>query len=477
MSNFKLWKLMALMMAMALFLAACGGGDDEGDTGEGGEEPAATEEAMDEEPMDEEPAATEEAMDEEPMDEEAMDEIVLRIFAGSVGQELEMSRAMAERYMEQNPGIIVEAIDTPDFVEDRLGIYLQTFEAQSDQGDVFQIDVIWPGDLAEHFVDLYEYGADAVAGDHFPAIIENNTVDGKLIGLPWFTDAGLLYYRTDLLEKYGYDSGPSTWDELQEMAQVIQDGERAEGNQDFWGYVWQGNAYEGLTCDALEWIASNDGGTIISPDKVITINNQNAIDIVNQAAGWVGTISPPGVTGFGEEDARGVWQAGNAAFMRNWPYAYSLGNADDSVVAGQFDVSPLPAGASGSGAATLGGWQLAVSKYSAHPEEAAKLALFMASYDEQKYRAVVGSLNPTIESLYEDAEVLDANPFFGSLFDVFTNAVARPSTATAPQYSETSALFFNSVHSVLIGDASAEDAFAELELDLQDLLGFETGAP
>ena len=185
--------------------------------------------------------------------------------------------------------------------------------------------MIWPGDLAEHFVDLYEYGAAGVAAEHFPAIIQNNTVDGELIGIPWFTDAGLLYYRTDLLEKYGYDSPPATWDELEEMAQTIQDGERAEGNQDFWGYVWQGNAYEGLTCDALEWIKSNDGGTIVSPDRVITINNDNAIEIVDQAAGWVGTISPPGVTGFAEEDARNMWQAGNAAFMRNWPYAYSPG--------------------------------------------------------------------------------------------------------------------------------------------------------
>jgi len=379
--------------------------------------------------------------------------------------------------MEQNPGITVEVLDTPDFVQDRLGVYLQLFEAQSPEGDVFQIDVIWPGDLAEHFIDLNEYGAADVAGDHFPAIIENNTVDGRLVGMPWFTDAGLLYYRTDLLEKYGYDAPPATWDELEEMAMTIQEGERAEGNEDFWGYVWQGNAYEGLTCDALEWIASNDGGTIISPDGVITINNPGAVEIVDQAAGWVGTISPPGVTGYGEEEARAVWQAGNAAFMRNWPYAYSLGNAEDSAIAGMFDVAPLPAGASGSGAATLGGWQLAVSRYSEHPEEAARLALFMASAEEQKIRAIEGSFNPTIMSLYEDPEVLEASPFFGSLYDVFINAVARPSTVTAPQYNDVSTLFFNSVHSVLTGDAEAEDAFAELELDLQDLLGFETGQP
>lgn len=403
----------------------------------------------------------------------------ITVAAGAVGQELEMARAAADRYMAMNPGVTVIVLDTPDLADDRLGLYLQFFEARSAEVDVYQIDVIWPGDLAEHFVDLYEYGAAEVAGDHFPAIIENNTVDGRLIGIPWFTDAGLLYYRTDLLEKYGYDGPPSTWNELQEMAETVQAGERAEGNSDFWGFVWQGNAYEGLTCDALEWIASNNGGTIISAEGVITVNNQNAIDIINQAAGWVGAISPGGVTGMDEEGARNAFEAGNALFMRNWPYAYSLGHMEGSSVAGNFDVAPLPAGDAEGGrpAATLGGWQLGVSAYSTNPELAADVALYMTSYDEQKIRAIEASYNPTVMALYEDEEVLAAVPFFGSLYDVFINAVARPSTATAPQYAAVSQLFFRAVHSVLTGSEDAETALALLELDLADLTGFETGAP
>jgi len=472
MSSKKRFILLSLLLIFGLLLAACGGGSDNTNTNTNANANANANEGAAAEPTQAETTGGETNTN----GGEEMAPITLRVFAGNVGQELELTKAGADTYMEMHPDITVEVIDTPNFVEDRLGTYLQLFEAQSSEGDVFQIDVIWPGDLAEHFVDLNEYGGAEQAADHFPAIVENNTVDGKLVGIPWFTDAGMLYYRTDLLEKYGYDSPPTTWDDMQEMAQTIQDGERSEGNQDFWGFVWQGNAYEGLTCDALEWIRSNNGGTIISPDKVITINNENAIEIVDQAAGWVDTISPAGVTGFGEEEARAVWQAGNAAFMRNWPYAYSLGQADDSVIKDQFDVSPLPAG-KGSPAATLGGWQLAVSKYSEHPAEAADLAFFLASADQQKIRAVEGSFNPTIRSLYQDPDVLAAAPFMGSLFDVFTNAVARPSTATAPQYAETSTLFYNAVHSVLTGDSNATDAFAELELDLQDLLGFETGAP
>jgi trehalose/maltose transport system substrate-binding protein len=401
------------------------------------------------------------------------------VAAGAVGQELELTLAAAQRFMELNPGVTVNVLDTPDLADDRLGLYLQFFQAQSPEVDVYQIDVIWPGDLAVHFVDLFEFGAREVADQHFPAIIENNTVDGRLIAIPWFTDAGLLYYRTDLLEQYGFDGPPATWSELTEMAQVIQDGERAAGNADFWGFVWQGNAYEGLTCDALEWIASNDGGSIISPDGVITVNNPNAVEIIDLAASWVGTISPSGVTGFAEEDARLMFQAGNAAFMRNWPYAYSLGMAPDTAISGLFDVSPLPAGDVDGGrpAATLGGWQLGVSRYSQNPQLAADVALFLASYDEQKIRAVDGSLNPTIMALYEDPEVLEAVPFFGSLFDVFVNAVARPSTATAPDYAQVSSAFYTAVHSVLTGQEDAETALAILELDLEALTGFPTGTP
>jgi trehalose/maltose transport system substrate-binding protein len=437
-----LWLLLVLLIAGALVFSACGGKATEA-------------------PSAEAPAGP----------------VTIRVFAGNVGQELQLTKDAADRYMASHPDVTVEVVDTPDFVEDRLGVYLQLFEAQSPEGDVFQIDVIWPGDLAAHFVDLYQYGAADVVGEHFPAIVENNTVDGALVGIPWFTDAGMLYYRTDLLEKYGYAAGPTTWDELEEMAATIQEGERAAGNADFWGFVWQGNAYEGLTCDALEWVYSNGGGTIVSPDKVITVNNPAAIAAVQQAAGWVGTISPPGVTGFGEEDSRAVWQAGNAAFMRNWPYAYSLGQADDSAIKDLFDVSALPDGAAGHGAATLGGWQLAVSKYSEHPDVAADVALFMASTDEQKIRAVEGSFNPTIMSLYEDADVLTASPFMGSLYDVFINAVARPSTATAPDYAETSRIFYTGVHDVLTGENDAASAFEAMELDLVDLLGYDVGQP
>lgn len=396
------------------------------------------------------------------------EEVTVTVAAGAVGVELELAQAAAGRFMEACPNVTVEILETPDLANDRLGLYLQFFEAQDASVDVFQIDVIWPGILAEHMIDLTPYISAEDLAEHFPAIVANNTVDGKLVGIPWFTDAGLLYYRADLLEKYGLEV-PTTWDELEAAALAIQEGERAEGNAEFWGFVWQGNNYEGLVCDALEWQYSNGGGSIVEADGTISVNNDAAIAAIDRAAGWVGTISPEGVTGYGEEDARNLFQSGNAAFMRNWPYAYSLGNAEDSPVAGLFGVSPLPAGDSGNGAATLGGWQLAVSQYSANPDAAAAVAVFMTSYEEQKIRAIA-SYNPTIQSLYEDPEVLEASPFFGTLFDVFTNAVARPSTVTAEKYNEVSQLYSSAVHSVLTGESDAATAFEILALDLEELL-------
>ena len=385
----------------------------------------------------------------------------ITISCGSVGQDFEFCKKHTAEWAAKT-GNEVKLFTIPNSTTDILALFRQMFAAKSTDLDVINVDVVWPGVIKDHLLDLTPYAKGAEKA-HFPAIVANNTVDGKLLAMPWFTDAGLLFYRKDLVEKYGAKA-PTTWEELAATAKKIQDGERAAGNKDFQGFVFQAKAYEGLTCDAVEWIHSYKGGNIVNDKGEITINNPGAVKALKTAASWIGTIAPQGVLNYAEEEARGVFQNGNAAFMRNWPYAWSLGNGADSKVKGKIAVSALPkGGADGQNAATLGGWQLAVSTYSKNPEAAASLVMYMTSPEVQKERAIKGSYNPTIPALYKDKDVLAATPFFGDLYNVFTSAVPRPATVTGLKYNEVSAAFWNATHDVLSGKSSAEDSLKRLE--------------
>jgi trehalose/maltose transport system substrate-binding protein len=386
-------------------------------------------------------------------------------FAGDsdVGEGGRWTRAAAEEWA-QKTGNKIEYISRPNDASATLQLFQQYWAAKSGDVDVFMIDVIWQGIAGPHAVDLKKYFTDDDIKAFFPRIIENNTVKGKLVSIPWFTDAGLLYYRTDLLQKYGYTAPPKTWEELAEMAKKIQDGERKGGKADFQGFVFQGKASESVTCNALEWVYSYGGGTIVEPDKKVTINNPKAIKALETARSWVGTIAPVGVTTYGEEDARNVWQAGNAAFMRNWPYAYALGQDPKSVISGKFDITILPKGGDdGKNAACLGGWQLMVSAYSKVPDAAADLVKFLVSSDEQKKHSIALSQLPTLPALYTDSDVLAKNPFFKNALPVLENAVARPSTVTGADYNQVSTSFFQNVNQVLAGTETAQQAVAAIE--------------
>jgi trehalose/maltose transport system substrate-binding protein len=387
---------------------------------------------------------------------------------GAVGLELKICQEGADAWAKKT-GNQVKVISTPNSATERLALYQQLLAAKSPDIDVFQIDVIWPGILANHFIDLTgKIPAEEVA-QNFKAIVANNTVGGKLVAMPWFTDAGMLFYRKDLLDAAGKQA-PGTWQELTEIATELQAKARAAGNDRMWGFVYQGKAYEGLTCNALEWVDSWGGGQIVDADGKITISNPKAAEAVAWAATTVGTIAPEGVLNYSEEEARGVFQSGNAIFMRNWPYAWALGQAPDSAVKDKIGVAALPAGGpDGKKTGTLGGWQLAVSAYSRHPDIATDLVRYLTSKEEQKRRAIEGSYNPTVESLYKDPEVLAAVPFFGSLYEVFVNAVARPSRVTGAKYNQVSSEFYNAVHQVLSKQAQAPDTLAALDKKLDRL--------
>ncbi len=374
----------------------------------------------------------------------------LTYYGDGVGIGNDLDKALAGRFTRETD-VQVNVVARPQSATDTYAQYQRFFQGQSPDLDVFMVDVIWPAAFAPHLVDLSpKLGNEA--RQHYQTIVENNTIDGKLVGIPWFGDFGMLYYRTDLLQKYGLSAPPKTWDELQQQAQRIVDGEKGS-NPNFTGFVFQGNAYEGLTTNALEWLASSGGGTIIENGKV-TVNNPQAVAILNKARGWIGTIAPRGVTSYQEEEARNAFQSGSSAFMRNWPYAYSLGNKDDSPVKGKFDVAPLPAQPGNRSSGTVGGWQLSVSRYSRSQDAAIEFVRYLASPEVQTYRGVVGSFVPTIPSVAERPEVIRAQPYLKNLADVVR--VTRPSRETGERYNEASTAFFQGVNQILNGTDAAQ---------------------
>ena len=395
----------------------------------------------------------------------------LSISCGALGIELQLCTEAVNEWQSKT-GNTVRIITTPNSSTDRLALYLQMLASGTDEIDVLQIDVVWAGVLASHLADLRPYVGDAPA-DHFASLIENDTVEGRLVAMPWWADVGVLYYRKDLLKRHGIVP-PQTWQDMTAAAQAVQNAERAEGNARLWGFVFQGKAYEGLTCNALEWIDSFGGGTIVDTQGRITINNPRAVEALSLAGSWVGDISPKGVLNYDEETARGVFQTGNAVFMRNSPYAWALAQSHDSPVRDKVGVMPLPrGGADGQGSGTLGGWHLAVSLYSKHPEEAADLVAFLTSAGQQKKRAITASYNPTIPALYNDPDILTANPFFKTLLDPLRNATARPSRIAGPHYNRLSSDVWRAAHDILAG-APAQARIEQLAQEL-DRLKYRAG--
>jgi trehalose/maltose transport system substrate-binding protein len=362
----------------------------------------------------------------------------------------------------------IPALDLPQ--GGRLTQYLEWLGRGATVPDVYQADVIEVGSLAEHMIDLGPSLAQE-AKAQIPAIMKAYRVGPRLVAMPLYTDVGLLLYRTDLLAKYGYAQPPATWDELTRMAARIQAGERAAGHRDFWGFSWPGAETEDLLCLALEIQASHGGGSIIEPDGTISVANARSIQALRTARSWVGTISPAGITSYLPEDARELWLAGDAAFLRSWPYAYAMAQARDSRIRGKVAVTALPSGGAGK-FGTLGGWQLSVSRFSTRRQAAIEFLREFTSRDEQRRRAITLAALPTASELYDDPEILRANPFFAEVKQVLREgAVVRPTAVAGAAYPRVAAAYTKTVHTVLAGEAETAEALASLEKELVEITG------
>lgn len=374
-------------------------------------------------------------------------------------------------------GTRLDLYPAPEAAADQLNLWKSLLESHSTTPDIYGIDIIWPQILGKHLADLGASIGEEEKKQYFPSLLANDIVDGKLVALPNRLDSGLLFYRTDLLQKYGYTRPPDTWEELEKMALRIQQGERAGGNKNFWGYVWQGATSEALTCNALEWQASEGGGKIIEDNKVVSINNPNTIRAWERAARWVGTISPSGVVAYKEWDAMNFWLAGKVAFMRNWTPAYITSRDSESIVHDNFGVTILPRGQAGHTAA-IGGVSYGVSQYSQHMDRAIAFSRYITKPSTLAAQAKMLGTPPAVMSLYKDPEMLKAFPYWKLYTPEYVSSLTfRPAGVAGGKYSEISRAYFETVHDVLIKKKSAAEAAAELETELIQRTGYPKGDP
>ncbi len=343
---------------------------------------------------------------------------------GKIAGDPKAFQELLDRFEQENPGIRIKDEVLPSSTDEQHQFFVVNLEAESKAFDVFSLDVIWVPEFARAgwLKDLGHLLAPGEQAAFFPGPIQAVTFNKRVHAIPWYIDAGVLYYRRDLLEKYNLPV-PGTWPELVATAQQIIGKEK-----NLYGYLWQGKQYEGLVCNVLEFIWAN-GGMILSDNKPVVDTRQNAEalafmrDLITRSG-----VTPPLVTTATEEPTRQLFGSGKAVFMRNWPYALTLLNSAGSPVRDRVGMAELPSFPGHARASTLGGWQLGVNKNSAHPDAAEKLVLFLTSTAAQKTLSLSVGYNPTRKALYKDPDLLRVHPGLGSLYQVFMKARPRPVT-------------------------------------------------
>jgi multiple sugar transport system substrate-binding protein len=363
----------------------------------------------------------------------------------------------------------------PHSATDFHALLTQKLKNRDPSLDLFVMDVIWPSEFAAAgwVLPIDARFPPEERAKFLPGVIAANTYRGRIYGIPSFVDAGLLYYRQDLLEKHGF-APPTTWPELVRQATIIT-GREGPG---LYGYSGQFKQYEGLVCDMLELVASN-GGRLISEDgRRATLSDPRTLEAVRFARDRIlGRLTPPGVLAYEELESLAVFADGRAVFHRNWPYAWrSLGDPARSRVVGKVGAAPLPAFPGGRSVSALGGWQFALPAFSRKTEAAWAVARFLTGPEMQRFFAVRESRAPTRTALYDDPEVLRANPEFRHQRQAFWNARPRPRTPVYALVSNRLQAFFSRAiadpRSDLEGLARAYDRLIDLDLAL-----VEGGAP
>jgi multiple sugar transport system substrate-binding protein len=428
--------LTAIVAAFVLGLAGCG--DDEGGGGGGGSaqtgEGSVIENAK--------------AIDVGSM-EGATGKVTYCTGKDTTGENKEWSKRFNEQYSDQ--GLSVEIFEFPASADEQRNQFVQRQEAKSGDCDVFRSDVIWTAEFASQgwLYDMTPY-MDTVRDRFIPSSLESATYEGKVWGVPSYTNAALIYYRKDRV-----DAPPATWQELYQSA------------SDNGGIVFQGASYEGLTCDFLE-LAYAAGGEVLSEDgtKAVIDSPENVEALKLMVDAIKNGAAPKAVTTYMEPESLAAWQTGDYAFMRNWPYAFAL-SQDTAKLKGKFAVAPFPEYEGAGTAAILGGANSVISAYSKNPGGALAVVDFLSSPEWQTQLTAKFSVPSTLSATYDEPSVKKAIPFSAELKQSIEQAKARP---VSPVYPQISQAIYKNVNAALSGQTSPEEAMKQAQSDIEKAL-------
>ncbi|WP_071654895.1 ABC transporter substrate-binding protein [Streptomyces gilvigriseus] len=359
-----------------------------------------------------------------------------------------------------HPAEKVTLIELPAAADDTQAQMISNLQARSDRYDVLNLDVDWTAQFAAAGWITPLPRQRFPLSSFLPPTVDAATYRGRLYAVPYVANAGMLFYRKDILAK-AHVRPPRTWAELEDAAKTI------APRFGLKGYASQLSPYEGLTVNYAEAVQSA-GGQILGRDgRTVAVDSPAArsglsflVDGVRQ--GWI----PKASLGFDEEKSRQAFQSGQYLFLRNWPYVYDLAQAKGSPVAGKVGVVPLP-GATGPGSSSLGGSDLAVSSYSRHPRTAERLIQFMTGVASQRQVLLAGSLPPARADLYRDPALVARFPYLPALRQSILSARPRPKN---PRYDQVSLAVAQNVYDALIGRRSPDGAAGRLAADLSAIV-------
>ena len=385
---------------------------------------------------------------------------VLTFSGSSVGREGDVITRQLERFARVHPEITVELRPTPDAADQRHQLFVQWLNARAPDPDVLQLDVVWTPEFAaaRWIADLNRFHPPT--DSFFATAIAANRWSGALYSLPWFIDVGMLYRRTDLV--------PRAPEDLQTLVRLAKDAQREHGVP--FGFVWQGARYEGLVTVFLEHLGAFGGAILDDAGRVVVDSAaaERALRFMRDTI-YVDAIVPPAVLTWQEEQTRLAFESGQAVFMRNWPYAYTLlDDTSQSRVTGRFAVTSMPPAQGGKATAALGGSALAINAFSEQPDAAYALIDYLLRPEQMLERARIAGQYPTRPALYESAALADALTIpVDQALEVIQRATPRPIT---PVYSQLSDILQISIHRVLTRQQEPGPALREAAAAMRALL-------